>query len=78
VGDDDAMGNIMHHLAEVSVWGKKLSQESLPSLLTLPIQEREKLADLIVDMNYELAEMKEAIEDMEPDFIQLMNMLGPK
>lgn len=78
VGDDDAMGNIIHHLAELSIWGKKLSQESLPALLTLPLQEKEKLADLIVDMNYELTEMKEAIEDMEPAFIRLLNMLTPK
>jgi hypothetical protein len=78
VGDDDAMGNIMHHLAELSVWGKKLSQEALPAFLTLPLQKKGELADLIVDMNYELTEMKEAIEDMEPAFIELMNLLTPQ
>ena len=75
VGDDDAMGNITHHLAELSLWGKKLSQEALPAFLALPPQKRTELADLIVDMNYELTEMREAIEDMEPDFIKLMNFL---
>jgi hypothetical protein len=75
VGDDDAMGNITHHLAELSLWGKKLSQEALPAFLTLPPQNKTELADLIVDMNYELTEMREAIEDMEPDFIKLMNLL---
>jgi hypothetical protein len=43
--------------------------------LTLPPQKKAELADLVVDMNYELTEMKEAIEDMEPDFIKLMNFL---
>jgi hypothetical protein len=75
VGDDDAMGNIIHHLAELSLWGRNLSQEALPAFLTLSPQKKEELADLIVDMNYELIEMKEAIEDMEPAFIKLMNFL---
>jgi len=78
VGDDDAMGNIIHHLAELSVWGKKLSQEALPAFLTLSLQKKAELADLIVDMNSELTEMKEAIEDMEPAFIELMNLLTSK
>jgi hypothetical protein len=75
VGDDDAVGNITHHLAELSLWGKKLSQEALPAFLTLTQQKKEELAELIVDMNYELIEMKDAIEDMEPAFIKLMNFL---
>ena len=75
VDDDDAMGNIIHHLAELSLWGKKLSQESLPSFLNLPLQRKEELGQLVVNMNYELTEMKEAIEDMEPALIELMNFL---
>jgi hypothetical protein len=78
VGDDDAMGNIIHHLAELSVWGKKLSQEALPTFLNLPLSKKEELGELVVSMNYELTEMKEAIEDMEPTFIMLMNFLKPK
>lgn len=75
VHDDDASGNIIHHLAELSVWGRRLSQEVLPAFLTLPPEKKEELGDLVVDMNYELTEMKEAIEDMEPAIISLMNFL---
>jgi hypothetical protein len=78
VGDDDAMGNIMHHLAELSVWGEKLSQKDLRAFLIIPIQKREELADLIVNMNYELTEMKEAIEDMGPALVKLMNYMTSK
>jgi len=77
-GDDDDMGNIKHHLAELSLWGEKLSKESLPTFLTLPLQKKEELGELVVDMNYELTEMKQAIEDMEPALIKLMNFLTRK
>jgi len=73
--DDDAMGNIIHHLAELSVWGKKLSQEVLPAFLTLPLKRKQELGELVVDTNYELIEMKQAIEDMEPALIKLMNFM---
>jgi len=75
VGDDDVMGNIEHHLAELSFWGEKLSHESLPTFLTLPLQKKKELGELVVDMNYELNEMRGAIEDMEPALVRLMNFL---
>lgn len=75
--DPDSMGNVIHHLAEVAVMGKKLAQQSLPAFLQLSPNEKEALAELIVDMQYELVEMKEAIEDMEPALVRLMNFLNP-
>jgi len=75
VADGDSMGNIIHHLAELSVWGKKLTQKTLPSFLTLPLERKDELGCLVVDLNSELIEMKEAIEDMEPALIELMNFL---
>jgi hypothetical protein len=74
--EDDAIGNIAHHLAEVVVMAKKLADQSLPTFLKLPSSEKETLAELIVDLQYELVEMKEAIEDMEPALIKLMNFLN--
>lgn len=78
VGDDNATGSIIHHLAELSIWGKKLSQASLPAFLDIPLQKKEELGELVVDINYELTEMKEAIEDMEPALIKLTNFLTCK
>ncbi|HJT69213.1 MAG TPA: hypothetical protein VJ731_03385 [Terriglobales bacterium] len=75
-GDADSIGNIVHHLAEVAVMGQKLAEKSLPAFLELSATDREALADLIVDMRYELVEMKEAIEDMEPELLLLMNFLN--
>jgi len=78
VGDDDSMGSVIHHLAELSVWGKKLAHRTVPSFLSLPLEKKEDIGCVIVDLNYELTEMKEAIEDLEPALIKLMNFLTSK
>ena len=75
VQDDDSIGNISHHLAELALWGKKLSQEALPAFLSLPLQDKDKLGDLVVDWNHDVFEMKQAMEDMEPALVKLMNFL---
>ena len=75
VGDADTEGNIIHHLAEAAVIGKKLAQETLPAFLSLPLDQKEKLGELVVDMQYELSELKEALGEMEPALIKLMNFL---
>jgi len=72
----DTRGNIIHHLAEAAVLGKKLAKEHLPRFLDLPLDRREELAQLLVDMNYELTELKEAIGDMEPALVELMNFVS--
>lgn len=73
VSDPNIMGDLEHHLAELSLWGKKLSQESLPAFLTLPLRQKKELGEVVVDLSYDLAEIKDAIEDMEPALTQLMN-----
>ncbi len=75
VYDPDGAGNIIHHLAEVAVMGKKLADETLPAFLALPPDRKEQLGELIVGVQYELVELKEAIADMEPALIKLMNFL---
>jgi hypothetical protein len=74
--DDDSAGNIIHHLAEVAVMGKNLAQRSLPTFLALPMDEQEKLADLIVRLQYDLTEPNEAIADMESDLNRPVNFLN--
>jgi|SRR5690348_8416841 len=76
-GNAEAKGNIIHHLAEVAVMARTLAQESVPTFLELPLDERDALGELIVGIQYDLVEMKEAIEDMEPELIKLMNFLNP-
>ncbi len=75
--DDHSAGNIIHHLAEVAVMGKNLAQRFLPTFLALPMDQKEKVGDLIVSLQWDLTEIKEAIADMEPDLIRLVNFLNP-
>jgi hypothetical protein len=74
-GDADASGNIIHHLAEAAVFGRRLSSEIVPSLLSLPLDEKQQIGELVVDLNYELSELRESLEDMEPALVKLMNFL---
>ena len=70
-GDADASGNIIHHLAEAAVFGRRLSSEILPSLLNLPLDEKQQIEELVVDLNYELSELRESLEDMEPALVKV-------
>ncbi len=75
--DEVSEGAIVHHLAEVVVLGRKLGGSSLQEFLSLPTDQREKLADLAVDIQTDLNEIKEAILDMEPSLLKLVNFLNP-
>ena len=75
--DQEAGGEIIHHLAEVAVLGRKLADKSLKQFLSLPPDQREKFADLIVDIQTDLDEIKEAISDMEASLLKLVNFLNP-
>jgi hypothetical protein len=77
VDDADSIGNIIHHLAETAVFGKKLSTEILPALLNLSIANRQEIGELVVDLQNELSEIKDSLEQMEPALIKLMNFLLP-
>jgi len=75
--DQEAQGEIIHHLAEVAVLGRKLADNSLKQFLSLPPDQKEKLADLVVDIQTDLDEIKEAISDLEASLLKLVNFLNP-
>lgn len=74
---DDSWGNIVHHLAEVTYMGKRLALDYMPRFLSLAPADKEQLAELSVDIDSDLNEMKEAITDMQSDLIKLVNFLNP-
>jgi hypothetical protein len=75
--DQEARGEIVHHLAEVAVLGRKVAEISLKQFLSLPVREGEKLAELVVDIQTDLDEVREAISDMEASLLKLVNFLNP-
>ena len=74
--DDDAAGDIIHHLAEVAVLGNKIFASTVPRFLSLPADHALDLADVAVDLQHDLWEIKEAIADMEPHLLKLVNFLN--
>jgi hypothetical protein len=74
--DSESAGNIVHHLAEVAVLGNKLFTVSVPKLLALPAERSPELADIAVEIQHDLSEMKEAIDDIELQLIKFVNFLN--
>jgi hypothetical protein len=72
-GDPDASGNIAHHLAELVVWAKKLSSDTLPDFLEFPIANKDELAELVVGLHEDVWTMKNNLEDLQPALLKLMN-----
>ncbi len=75
VADPEATGNVVHHLAEVTVFGRRLAAEIVPAFLSLPLDEKKQIGELVVDLQYELSELKESLQSMEPVLVKLMNFL---
>ena len=73
--DPDTEGNLIHHLAELAVVCKKLEHDLLPGFLDLPTTEKEELGELVIEMNYEILDLKDSLTDLEPALLKLMNFL---
>lgn len=70
-GQDD---KISHHLAEVSIAGSMIAGRIVPALLRA---EGIEISNLSVDLVEDIREMKESIDAMEIELINLMNFLNP-
>jgi hypothetical protein len=75
--DAESRGDILHHLPEVAVLGNNLFKDSIPKFLALPVGSASDLADIIVSIQWDLEEMKDAIAEMEPHLLKLVNFLNP-
>lgn len=70
-----AASNLVHHLAEVAALAENLAGESLPLFLELSPAHQEALAGVIAHLKYDLDEIKDGIQDMEPDLTELLKFL---
>jgi len=75
--NDESAGDIIHHLAEVAVLGNKLFRISVPRFLALTKDRTAELADVAAELQHDLWEMREAIAEMEPQLVNLVNFLNP-
>ncbi len=70
--------NVVHHLAEIAAIARDVSSESVPLFLDLSPAHKEALAAVVAQLKAELDEMRDAIQDLEPDFTELLKFLQQK
>jgi hypothetical protein len=70
--------NVVHHLGEIAGLAHDLAAESVPLFLELSPAHREALAEVVVHLKCDLDEIKDGIQDMEPDFTELLKFLQQK
>ncbi len=70
--------NVVHRLAEIAAIARDVSSDSVPLFLDLSPAHKEALAAVVAQLKAELDELRDAIQDLEPDFTELMKFLQQK
>ena len=60
---------------EIAGLAHDLASDSVPLFLELSPAHREALAEVVVHLKRDLDEIKDSIQDMEPDFTELLKFL---
>jgi hypothetical protein len=68
--------NVEHHLAEIAVLSRNFAEHTLPLFLSLSLEHRESLAQLIVSIKCDLEQLRDSLTDIEPDLMELMHYLN--
>ena len=71
-----AANNVEHHLAEIAVLSRNFAEHTLPLFLSLSLEHRESLAQLIVSIKCDLEQLRDSLTDIEPDLMELMHYLN--
>ncbi|HEX9198339.1 MAG TPA: hypothetical protein VF865_02180 [Acidobacteriaceae bacterium] len=70
--------NLSRHLAHISVLGRNFAEHTLPLFLSLAPEHGESLASLSVSLKCDLDEIRDALTDVEPDLLALMQLLNQR
>ena len=68
--------NLERHLAEISVLSRNFFDHTLPLFLTMSPEHRESLANLVAIMKSDLDELRDSLNDIEPDIRELTLFLN--
>lgn len=66
---------VTHHLAEVAALSGDISERTVPLFLDLSPAHRQALLGVVTQLKCELDELKDAIQDLEPGLLELIDML---
>lgn len=67
--------NVVHRLAEITVLAKDLADESVPLFLEMSPEHRDAMGALVSHIKWDMDEIRDAISDLEADFIELMSYM---
>lgn len=67
--------NVVHHLAEITALAQDLAIDSVPLFLELSQAHKQALTEVVTHLKRDLDEIKDAIQDMEPDLTELLKYL---
>jgi hypothetical protein len=67
--------NVVHHLAEIAALAQDLAADSIPLFLELSPAHQQALAEVAGHLKRDLDEIRDAIQDMELDFTELLKYL---
>ncbi len=69
------VANVVHRLAEVAVLGQTVASESVPLLVDLSAEHKEAMARVLLSIQLDVQEMRDAINDMEHDLAEIVQFL---
>ena len=67
-----ATNNLARELAHIAVLGRRFEENTLPLFLSLRTEHAHALFELVNAMKRDLDELRDAIQDLEPDFPALI------
>jgi hypothetical protein len=67
--------NVVHHLGEIAGLAHDLASDSVPLFLELSPAHKQALVEVLLHLKRDLDEIKDGIQDMEPDFTELLKFL---
>lgn len=70
-----AGSNVVHYLAEIGALSRDLADQALPLFLELSPAHTQALASVVAHIKWDLEEIRDAIQDMEPDLTELLKLL---
>ena len=68
--------SLARHLAHVAVLSRAFSDKIMPLFLSMDLRHQDILKKLIVSMKQDMDELRDAIQDLEPDFSELIESFG--
>jgi hypothetical protein len=69
---------VVHHLAEVAALAGDLSDGTVPLFLELSPAHCDALLRVVTHLKWDLDELKDAIQDLEPGLLELLDFLRPR